>query len=179
MALAMLSTPPRIPPPEPPPLIAPIPLRTASRAMESSTDSATLRRSSNPNLPVRTARSRPLSIALPARSAPAAIGPSRPARMSATSLANPCVSARTETTSRSISSSIGKHLLEPFDIFGRQRRDAVVSAAFTQHRAPDGFHLGRGRAPELVGAPAQMPSGQPGKLYRYVAESFCHRTCTV
>src|SRR3546814_2458670 len=30
--------------------------------------------------------------------------------MAATSLANPCVSARTETTSRSISSSIRKHL---------------------------------------------------------------------
>jgi hypothetical protein len=86
-------------------------------------DSATFLRSSKPNFPVVIARARALSIMRPARPAPETSGPSSCSRIVAMSRANPAVSARTLTTSRSISSSMIDLVVRKLAPKCRDRRD--------------------------------------------------------
>ncbi len=94
----MFSSPPAPLPAVPPniPLSAPL---TACEAMESRTLSATRRKSSKPRLPRRIAPSSPRSSTLPALENPSINVPSTAPRIAAISLENPCVLARTSTSS--------------------------------------------------------------------------------
>src|SRR3546814_17533710 len=95
----------------------------------------------------------------PACSAPLARGPSSSAFIAATSPAKALVSARTLTTSRSISSSIRKSLHQ-FAHFGGFDRRCFGRCQRCKHRR----QFGRGRLPEPVRSPTQSharPSGQP------------------
>ena len=150
-----------------PPKSAPSPLRIDAAAISAIADSATRFRSSKPSLPVRSAAHQRVFQHPPGplRRRPRTARPARPASPPRRAR-NAAVSARTLTSSRSISSSIGKHLLQPRQVVAPTRAGSASPASAASTAASSaGVALQNSSGRQ----PSKAP-GQPGQPRRGFAK---------